>query len=101
MRLAGAFLRAANALVSFVVALCLCTAGLYSVYALWDNNRVYSTAEDVRADMMKLKPTVIEVGGASFEELLAVNPDVCAWVTIDNQCHLVKAIEKDQSEGLT
>lgn len=84
MRLAGAFLRAANALVSFVVALCLCTAGLYSVYALWDNNRVYSAAEDVRADMMKLKPTVIEAGGASFEELLAVNPDVCAWVTIDN-----------------
>lgn len=84
MRLAGAFLRAANALVSFVVALCLCTAGLYSVYALWDNSRVYSAAEDVRADMMKLKPTVIEAGGASFEELLAVNPDVCAWVTIDN-----------------
>ena len=84
MRLAGAFLRAANALVSFVVALCLCTAGLYSVYALWDNSRVYSAAEDVRADMMKLKPTVIEAGGASFEELLTVNPDVCAWVTIDN-----------------
>ncbi|SDF31336.1 sortase B [Marvinbryantia formatexigens] len=84
MRLAGAFLRAANALVSFVVALCLCTAGLYSVYALWDNNRVYSAAEDVRADMMKLKPVVIEDNGASFEELLAVNPDVCAWVTIDN-----------------
>lgn len=84
MRFAGAFLRAANALVSFVVALCLCTAGLYSVYALWDNNRVYSAAEDVRADMMKLKPVVIEDNGASFEELLAVNPDVCAWVTIDN-----------------
>ena len=63
MRLAGAFLRAANALVSFVVALCLCTAGLYSVYALWDNNRVYSAAEDVRADMMKLKPVVVEDNG--------------------------------------
>ena len=84
MRLAGAFLRAANALVSFVTALCLCTAGLYSVYALWDNNRVYSAAEDVRADMIKLKPVVIEAGGASFEELLAINPDVCAWITIDN-----------------
>lgn len=84
MRLAGAFLRAANALVSFVVALCLCTAGLYSAYALWDNSRVYSAAEDVQADMIKLKPEVIEAGGASFEELLAVNPDVCAWITIDN-----------------
>lgn len=84
MRLAGAFLRAANALVSFAVVLCLCTAGLYSAYALWDNNRVYSEAGDVQADMRKLKPEVDGEGGASFEELLAVNPDVCAWVTIDN-----------------
>ncbi len=84
MRLAGALLRAANALVSFIVALCLCTAGLYSAYALWDNSRVYSAAENVQADMIKLKPVVMETGGASFEELLAVNPDVCAWITIDN-----------------
>lgn len=84
MSVSRMFLRAANAFVSFIVTVSLCVAGLYSVYALWDNNRIYSAAEDVQADMVKLKPEIAEEGGASFEELLAVNPDVCAWVTIDN-----------------
>ena len=77
-------LKAANTLVNLVVALCLCVAGTYAAYALWDNNRIYSAASDVQADMVKIKPAVEEDGGASFAELLAVNPDVCAWVTLDN-----------------
>lgn len=77
-------LKAANAMVNFIVILCLCVAGMYAVYALWDNNRIYSAANDVQADMIKIKPAVEEDGGASFEELLAINQDVCAWVTLDN-----------------
>lgn len=73
-----------NSILSFAVLLCLCTAGLYAGYALWDNDRIYAAAENVQADMIKLKPDVEEDSGASFEELLAVNPDVCAWVTLDN-----------------
>lgn len=76
-------LRAANSVVNLVVILCLSVAGIYAAYALWDNNRVYTAAENVQADMMKLKPTTEEDGGASFEELLEINPDVCAWVTLD------------------
>ena len=71
-------------MVNFIVILCLCVAGMYAVYALWDNNRIYSAANDVQADMIKIKPAVEEDGGASFEELLAINQDVCAWVTLDN-----------------
>lgn len=67
-----------------MVILCLCVAGAYAAYALWDNNQIYSTAGDVQADMVKIKPEVEEDGGASFEELLAINPDVCAWVSLDN-----------------
>ncbi len=67
-----------------VVVLCLSVAGLYAAYALWDNNRIYTAANDVQADMIKIKPAEGEDGGASFEELLAINPDVCAWVTLDN-----------------
>lgn len=78
------FLKAANGLVSFIVTMCLCIAGLYSVYALWDNSQVYVAAENVQADMVKLKPMAMEEGGASFEELLKVNSDVCAWINIDN-----------------
>lgn len=77
------FLNAANAFVNLIVILTLAAAGVYAAYALWDNNRIYSAAEDVRSDMIKLKPVIEEDGGASFEELLAVNPDVCAWVTLD------------------
>ena len=82
--MAKCILKAANSLVNLVVVLCLCVAGIYAVYALWDNNRIYSAASDVQADMVKIKPAVEEDGGASFEELLAVNSDVCAWVTLDN-----------------
>lgn len=63
--------------------LSLCVAGLYAAYALWDNKRIYAAAENVQDDMIKIKPVVKEDGGASFEELLAINPDVCAWVTLD------------------
>ena len=83
-----AILKAANTLINTVVILALCLAGAYAGYALWDNNRVYAAAEDVQADMIKLKPTVqsAEEGeeGADFAELLAVNPDVCAWITLNN-----------------
>ena len=69
---------------NLVVILILSAAGIYAAYALWDNNRVYTAANDVQADMIKIKPVVEKDGGASFEELLAINPDVCAWVMVDN-----------------
>ena len=69
-------LRAAAALLAAVV-------GLYSAYALWDNARVYTAADDVRADMLRLKPDHETDGGASFAELRAVNGDVRAWLTLD------------------
>lgn len=78
-------LKAANTVINFFVVLALCTAGIYAGYALWDNNRIYAAADDVQADMIKIKPDMEnDEEGASFEELLALNPDVCAWVTLDN-----------------
>lgn len=78
------FLKAANALISLIEICLLCLAGIYAVYALWDNQRIYTNAGDIQAEMQEIKPEIQEDGGASFEELLAVNPDVCAWVTLDN-----------------
>ncbi len=79
------FLKAANQIVNLFVVLLLCVAGIYAAYALWDNSKIYYAATNVQADMLKLKPTVSEGDGqASFEELLAINPDVCAWVSLDN-----------------
>lgn len=79
-------LRAANGLLNLAVILLLVTAGSYSVFALWDNERIYAAAGDVQADMIKLKPEIVleEEEKADFSELLAINPDVCGWVTMDN-----------------
>ena len=79
-------LKIANSLLNFIIIISLLLAGTYAGYALWDNNQVYAAASNVQADMIKLKPilTENEDEGASFEELLAINKDVCAWVTVDN-----------------
>ena len=38
----------------------------------------------MRDELLAFKPKAEEDNGASFEELLKINPDVKAWVTIDN-----------------
>ncbi len=77
-------LKAANSVINFIVIVCLFAAGIYAAYALWDNSRIYAAVSDVQADMIKLKPDIDKDGRASFEELMAINSDVCAWITLDN-----------------
>lgn len=84
MNVSRRFLKAANSLMTFVVVVFLAVAGIYSAYALWDNAQVYAAVDDVQSELLKLKPVVEEDGGASFDELRAINPDVCAWLTLDN-----------------
>ena len=62
------FLKGANALVSFVVAVFLIVAGTYSVYALWDNEQIYAAAYNVQADMIKLKPKITVTESEDEEE---------------------------------
>lgn len=61
-------------------------AGLYAGYSLWDNNQILIAAENVQADMLKLKPQIDSADNqtVSFEELLSVNRDVIGWLTINN-----------------
>ena len=68
-------------LTSAVVAVLLMLLAVYAGYALWDNQQVYAAAEEVRASLLELKPSL---EGPSFAELRAINPDVCAWVTLDD-----------------
>ena len=64
------FLKAANSLITAIVALFLILAAAYSGYALWDNAQVYAAVDDVQSELMKLKPDPEQKdGGASFEEL--------------------------------
>ena len=76
-------LRVANALLDGVVLLCLLTVGAYAAYALWDNAQVYGAAQNVRAEMLQYKPARDGDWGASFEKLLALNPDICGWISLD------------------
>ena len=48
MSVSRLILRAANALVTFIVVIALLIAGTYSVYALWDNRQIYAEAENVK-----------------------------------------------------
>ena len=76
-------LRLLNSLVSLVLIIALFLFGAYAVYALWDNNQVYQAAEDVQMELKRLKPSADGEDGPTFEELLKINPDVCAWITMD------------------
>ncbi len=76
-------LRLLNSLVSLVLIIVLFLFGAYAVYALWDNNQVYQAAEDVQMELKRLKPSADGEDGPTFEELLKINPDVCAWITMD------------------
>lgn len=86
--MARSLLRLFDGLINFVVSLALLTAGAYAAYCLWDNEQIYAAAEEVQAELLSLKPVVIadvdEDTGPTFAELQAINPDVCAWVTLNN-----------------
>ena len=80
-------LKIINFIISTVLVIILLLTGTYAVYSLWDNARIYNAAEDVQADMLRIKPEADKVekdGGASFEALKAVNNDVRAWLTLDD-----------------
>ena len=81
------FVRFLNGLVSLAVGLSLLIAGAYAGYCLWDNHQIYAAAENVQDDMIQLKPKIdenAEEEGPSFAELLRVNQDVKAWLTLDH-----------------
>lgn len=84
MKASEVFLQIANKTLNGIIMVALLTVALYAGYALWDNNTVYAAAEDIQLEMLKLKPQLEAEEGPSFEELLKINSDVVAWVTIDN-----------------
>lgn len=80
-------LKAANAAVSAAILFALLVSGTYAAFALWDNGQIYTEAENVREDMIRIKPEIDESepsGGADFDEIRSINPDIRAWLTIDN-----------------
>ena len=69
-----------NGLAAIVFFCCIA----YSGYALWDNWSILKEPDQVREDLIRYKPANEEELSYSFQELKAMNPDVCGWLTLDH-----------------
>jgi sortase B len=56
----------------------------YSAYSLWDNRQVITAAENVRSEMIRIKPEPDESGRPDFSQLHEINPDVVGWISLPN-----------------
>lgn len=56
----------------------------YAGYTLWDTWNVLEEPSALQGQLEPYKPKDTEDLTYSFEQLMALNPDVCAWITIDN-----------------
>ena len=79
-KISGYIQRFLNFIISFVLILIFIIAAAYALFVLNDNRRIYSAAENVQEDMLKLKP---DKEKPDFSKLCSINPDVCAWLTMD------------------
>ena len=68
-----------NGIVNLAVLIAIVLLSAFAGYALWDSKQLYSSAD--KAHYEAYKPTA-EAGGASFEELRIINPEVIAWLTV-------------------
>jgi sortase B len=83
--LAATLARGANHLLNVVIALMLIVALLYGGFGLWDTWNIYNNA-GVDSDLLKYKPVATgeDVPNPTLSELQKINPDVCAWLTVDD-----------------
>lgn len=84
LQLAAKLARGADSLLTTALSLLLALMLAFACYALWDTWRIYYDA-GIDDALLQYKPQLD--GGensASFAELRALNPDVCAWLTLDD-----------------
>ena len=79
MEVALRLVRVTDRLLDWLVRVALLLMLLYGGYALWDNFMVYRST-DLDAQITRYKPTPSD---PTLSELRAINPDVCAWLTLD------------------
>lgn len=73
-------LKLLNQLLDGIIGLVLLVTALYCVYCIWDNNHIYDAPLELQQELKKQRP---DEERPSFEELLRINPDVAAWVTLE------------------
>ena len=83
MELASKLAAIGNRILAFLASLIIILMLLYGGYSLWDVYVTY-TGAFLGSDLMQWKPAAGEDNAPTFEELRAINPDVKAWITIDD-----------------
>lgn len=73
-------IRGVNQFLDRLVCISLLLILLYGGYALWDNYAIYKSA-GLSNQITKFRPTP---SNPTLLELQKINPDVCAWLTLDN-----------------
>ena len=77
MKILKTILLVTNSMITFVMTAFLVLAGSYSLYALWDNSQVYAAADNVQAELLKLKP---EEKADNFERSIQMSVDGSRWI---------------------
>ena len=73
-----------DGLLNLITMLVIVVVGAYAGYALWDNEQIYASAGNVQEDMLLYKNSAEDDMMEMFEELRGINPDVQAWLELDN-----------------
>jgi sortase B len=79
-------IRVADRLLNGVIVVLLSVALAYGGFGLWDTIQIYRQAQ-VSSDILKYKPGLTDEADApnpSLYELQKINPDVVAWLTVDD-----------------
>ena len=88
MKAAEMILKLLNKLFSFALASMLLVAASFSGYVLWDEHEVTESARAVQRSIQTCRPAEPGTGEtaspASFEQLQALNPDICAWLSLSD-----------------
>lgn len=82
MEFAARAARFGNRILSFFAVLLILAMLSFGGYSLWYNWSV-SRGAFLSEGLMKYKPTSAEGENPTLEELMAINPDVVGWLTVD------------------
>ncbi len=79
-KIAIRMVRAIDRATDLIIEISLCIVLLFGVYSLWDSENVYKTAD--AGNYVAFRPTADDT--LSFDELRAKNPEVFAWLTVND-----------------
>lgn len=83
MERAARLARMGDRIVSFCAAVLILLMLLYGGYSLWDTARIFNGAF-LSDDLLQFKPAGGGDSNPTLAELQQINPDCCAWITVDD-----------------